>query len=75
MLLVLLTNEKFLERLTKKEWQKTYQTESRVEKVIKKKGDKLYVKWKVMIIHLTVGLVKNLFINTMTYFSRATWLY
>ena len=44
MLLVLLTNEKFLERLTKKEWQKTYQTESRVEKVIKKKGDKLHVK-------------------------------
>ena len=26
--------------------QKTYQNEFRIEKVIKKKGDKLYVKWK-----------------------------
>ena len=30
----------------KKELQKTNQTELRVEKVIKKKGDKLNVKWK-----------------------------
>ena len=29
-----------------KEWQKTNQREFRIEKVIKKKGDKLYVKWK-----------------------------
>ena len=29
-----------------KELQKTNQTEFRVEKVIKKKGDNLYVKWK-----------------------------
>ena len=26
--------------------QRTYQNEFRIEKVIKKKGDKLYVKWK-----------------------------
>ena len=44
MLLVLLTVENILGTFNKKEWQKTYQTESRVEKVIKKKGDKLYVK-------------------------------
>ena len=30
----------------KKELQKTNQQEFRIEKVIKRKGDKLYVKWK-----------------------------
>ena len=30
-----------------------------MEKVIKKKWIKLYVKWKVMIIHLIVGLIKK----------------
>ena len=30
----------------KKELQKTNQEEFRIEKVIKKKGNKLYVKWK-----------------------------
>ena len=29
-----------------KELQKTNQKESRIEKVLKRKGDKLYVKWK-----------------------------
>ena len=29
-----------------KELQKIYQQEFRIEKVIKKKGDKLYLKWK-----------------------------
>ena len=36
------TNETFYE----KELQKTNQKEFRVENVIKRKGDKLYVKWK-----------------------------
>ena len=31
----------------------------RVEKVIKRKDDKLYVKWKTMIILLTAGLIKK----------------
>ena len=39
-------DEELLERFTKKELQKTNQKEFRVEKVIKRKGDKLYVKWK-----------------------------
>ena len=30
----------------KKELQKTNQKEFRIEKVLKRKGDKLYVKWK-----------------------------
>ena len=41
------------------ELQKTNQIEFRVEKVIKRKGDEFYVKWKVMIIRLTVGSVKK----------------
>ena len=29
-----------------KEWQKTNQEKFRIEKVLKRKGDKLHVKWK-----------------------------
>ena len=46
MLSVILKAQKLLERFTKKNLQKTNQKEFRVEKVITKKGDKLYVKWK-----------------------------
>ena len=46
MLLVILKKKKLLERFTKKNCKKTNQKEFRVEKVIKKKDDKLYVKWK-----------------------------
>ena len=46
-----------------KELQKTNQKEFRIEKVTKRKGDKLYVKWKVMIIHLIVGLIKKIWCN------------
>ena len=41
-----LTVKKLLECFMKKEFQKTNQTEFRVEKMIKKEGDKLYVVWK-----------------------------
>ena len=44
---MILKAKKLLERFTKnKTKQKTNQKEFRVEKVIKRKGDKLYVKWK-----------------------------
>ena len=46
-----------------KELQKTNQKEFRVEKVIKKKGEKLYVKWKTKIVLLAVGLIKIHSIN------------
>ena len=39
-----------------KELQNTNQQESRIEKVIERKGAKLYVKWKG---HLIVGLIKK----------------
>ena len=45
MLLVILMPNKFLEKFTEK-LQKTNQKELRVEKVIKGKDKKLYVKWK-----------------------------
>ena len=49
MLLVILTVKKMLERLTKKNCKKQVkqsETEFRVEKVIQKKSDALYVNWK-----------------------------
>ena len=41
-----LNGEELLEAFYEKEFQKTNQKEFRIEKVIKKKGDKLYVKFK-----------------------------
>ena len=41
-----LNGEKLIETFYEKELQKTDQKEFRIEKVLMKKGDKLYVKWK-----------------------------
>ena len=41
-----LNGEKVIGTFYKKELQKTNQKESRIEKILKRKGDKLYVKWK-----------------------------
>ena len=41
-----LNDEEIIGTFYKKELQKIDQEEFRIEKVIKKKGDKLYVKWK-----------------------------
>ena len=41
-----LNGAEVVETFYQKELQKTNQKEFRVEKVIKRKGDKLYVKWK-----------------------------
>ena len=46
MSLMVLMVKKLLEYFIKKELQKIDQQEFRIGKVIKKKGDKLYVKWK-----------------------------
>ena len=43
---MILMVKKLLERFMKKKLQKTNQKEFRIEKVIKRKGNKLYVKWK-----------------------------
>ena len=42
-----------------KELQRRNQKEFRVEKVIKRKDDKVYVKWKAKIVLLTLGLIKK----------------
>ena len=55
-----LNGEEIIGTFYVKELQKTNQKEFRIEKVLKRKGDKLYVKWKVMIIHLTVRLIKKI---------------
>ena len=41
-----LNGEEIIETFYKNESQKTNQKDFRTEKVIKRKGDKLYVKWK-----------------------------
>ena len=41
-----LNGEEIIGTFYEKELQKTHQQKFRVQKVIKKKGDKLYVKWK-----------------------------
>ena len=41
-----MNGEKIVESFYEKELQKTNQKEFRIEKVIKRKGNKLYVKWK-----------------------------
>ena len=46
MSLIISMVKKLLEYFMKKELQKTNQQEFRTERLIKRKGDKLYVKWK-----------------------------
>ena len=41
-----LNSEKVIETFYEKELQKTNQQEFRIEKVLKRKGDNLFVKWK-----------------------------
>ena len=53
--------------------QKTNQKEFRIEKVLKKKGDKLYVtegNGRVMIIHLIIGLIKKTLYKMSQYFPK-----
>ena len=46
MLLMISNGEEIIRTFYEKELQKTNQQELRIEKVIKRKGDTLYVKWK-----------------------------
>ena len=51
--------EKIVKIFNKKELKKTNQLKFRLENVIRRKGDKLYVKWEKMMIPLKVGLIKK----------------
>ena len=53
-----LNGEEIVGTFYKKELQKTNQKEFRIEKVIKRKGDKGY--GKAMMIHLIAGLIKKI---------------
>ena len=55
-----LNGKEILGSFYEKELQKTDQKEFRIEKVIKKKGDKLYVKWKGYNNSLTAALIKKI---------------
>ena len=46
MLIVILMEKKFLQRVNKNNCKKTNPKDFRTEKVIKRKGDKLFAKWK-----------------------------
>ena len=48
--------------------QRSNQTKVRVEKVIRRKGGKLYIKWKVYDNSLTVGLIKDIVLYKMSCF-------
>ena len=59
-----LNREEIVRTFYEKELQKSNKKEFRVEKIIKRKGNrkgnKLYVKWKATIILLKVGLIKKI---------------
>ena len=54
-----LNGEEIIGTFFEKELQKTNQQEFRIEKVIRKKGNKSYVKWKGYIVHLIAGVIKK----------------
>ena len=54
-----LNGEEIIGTFYENELQKTNQKECRIEKVLKKKGDKLYVNGRFMIILLIAGLIKK----------------
>ena len=57
-----LNGEEIIGTFYEKELQKTNQKEFRIEKVIKRKGDRLYVKWKGYS-HLIAGFIKKIWYN------------
>ena len=59
-----LNGEEIIGTFYEKELQKANQKEFRKEKVIRRKGDKLYVKWKGYNVHLIVGLIKKIWCDS-----------
>ena len=55
-----LNGEEIIGTFYEKELQKTSQEEFRIEKVIKRKGEKYMSNRKVIIIHLIAGLIKKI---------------
>ena len=65
-----LKGEEIIGTFYENELQSTKQNEFRIEKVIKKKVDKLYVKGRVMIIRSIVGLIKKTLYKMSQYFPK-----
>ena len=55
-----LNGEEIIGTFYEKELQKTNKEEFRIEKVFKRKGDKIYVKSKGYVIHSIAGLIKKI---------------
>ena len=63
-----LNEEEIFGMICEKELVKTNQTEFVIEKVIKKKGNELYVKWKGYDNSFNNRLIKKISIRKMSYF-------
>ena len=68
MFLVTLTVKKLLKRFIKKNCKKTNQEKFRIEKLIKRKGDKLFFKWKGYIFLSVITLIKKILFHETNYF-------
>ena len=65
-----LNREEIIGAFYEKKPKKSNQKEFGIEKVIKRKGNKLYVKWKGLIILLTIALIKMIQSYKMSYFPE-----
>ena len=65
-----LNDEEIVVTFYKKELQKTNQKEFGIEKVIKRKVDKLYIKWKGYDNSLIIRLIKKILLYKMSYFPE-----
>ena len=66
-----LNGEEITGSFYEKELQKTNQKEFRIEKVLQRKDDKLYVKWKGYDNSLIVGLIKKISYKNESILSEA----
>ena len=66
-----LNGEEIAGRFYEKELQRTSQKEFRIEEVLKRKGDKLYVKWEVYDNSLILGLINKTLCKNESILSKA----
>ena len=70
-----LNGEEIVETFYETELQKTNQKEFRVERVLRRKGNKLHVKWKGYHSSFIVGLIKKTFFKTEIFWRKSeSWI-